>query len=247
MSIENALDELMPEFEPRAGGWDDVLRRAGRTRRRYGLAAVAVAALLVVPAALGLHGLFQGTPAPPAVKSWFADSLTQQGFRTKFPQADVSQAHGVLEVQTSDGPEDLWVAPNDRGGSCWFIDFANDPPGPAGQYGFGGCYPWADFALGRSQKGAYAMIWPSGRPSTDIDWGAVWINPHPTLQTLWGHLNVSATRIEVDLANGSKLHLSVVESFFLASLSRDDRVTEIRAYDDSGAKVATVRPVPMKR
>jgi hypothetical protein len=247
MSIENALDELMPEFEPRGGGWDDVLRRARRTRRRYGLAAVAVAALLVVPAALGLHGLFQGTPAPPAVKSWFADSLTRQGFRTKFPQADVSQAHGVLEVQTSDGPEDLWVAPNDRGGSCWFIDFANDPPGPDGQYGFGGCYPWADFALGRSQKGAYAMIWPSGRPSTDIDWGAVWINPHPTLQTLWGHLNVSATRVEVDLANGSTLHLSVVESFFLASLSKDDRVTEIRAYDEAGARVATVRPLQRKR
>ena len=45
------------------------------------------------------------------------------------------------------------------------------------------------------------------------------------------------------LANGSTLHLSVVESFFLASLSRDDRVSEIRAYDDAGAKVATVRPV----
>ena len=246
MSIENALEELVPPFEQRADGWNDVLKRARRTSRRYGLVAVGIAALLVVPAALGLHELFQGTPAPPAVKSWFADSLTQQGFRSRYPHADVSQAHGVLEVQTSDGPEDLWVAPNDRGGSCWFIDFANDPPGPDGQYGFGGCYPLADFALGRSRQGDYAMIWPSGQPSNDIDWGAVWINPHPSLQTLWGHLNVAATRVEVDLANGSMLHLSVVESFFLASLSRDDRVSEIRAYDDAGAKVATVRPVRRK-
>ena len=65
-------------------------------------------------------------------------------------------------------------------------------------------------------------------------------------QTLWGRLTVPAVRVEVDLANGSTLHLPVVENFFLASLSKDDRVTEIRAYDESGAKVATARPSARK-
>jgi hypothetical protein len=214
MSIENALEELVPPFEPRAGGWNDVLHRARRTRRRYGVVAVAIAALLLVPTSLALRGLFHGTPAPPAV----ADAMTRKGFADKFPRADVSQAHGVLEVQTSDGPEDLWVAPSDQGGQCWFIDFADDPPGPDGQFGFGGCYPI-----------------PGGE---SVDWGAVWIEPHPALQTLWGHLNVTATRVEADLANGSTLHLPVVENFFLASLAKDDRVVQIRAYDDA-RRVAT--------
>jgi hypothetical protein len=217
MSIESTLEELVPPFEPSAGGWEDVLGRARKTRRRYALVTAAVAALLLVPTGLALRAVFQGTPAPPAVQSWFADQNTREGFLTKFPRADVSQAHGVLEVETSDGPEDLWVAPNDQGGQCSFIDWADDPPGPRGQYGFGGCYP----------------------PSFDeIDWGAVWVEPHPDLQTLSGHVSVQATRVEADLANGSTLHLPVVESFFLASLSREDRVVEIRAYDGS-REVAT--------
>jgi hypothetical protein len=218
MSIEDTLEELVPPFEPQTGGWADVLRRARRTRRRYALVTVALAALLLVPAALALHGIFQGTPAPPAVSTAFTE-VTKQGFLERFPHADVAQAHGVLEVQSSDGPEDLWAAPNDQGGQCWFIDWADDPPGPDGQYGFGGCYPV-----------------PGGQ---NIDWGAVWVQPHPALQTLWGHLNVQATRVEADLANGSTLHLPVVENFFLASLARDDRVVEIRAYDDDSREVAT--------
>jgi hypothetical protein len=246
--IDRMLEDLVPPFEARGDGWEDVLHRARRTRRRYAVITVAVAALLLVPAGLALRAVFQGTPAPPAVQTWFADALTQKGFGNRFPHADVSQAHGVLEVQTPDGLEDLWVAPNDQNGACWFIDFAEDPPGPDGQYGFGGCYPFASFALGRSREGAYGVLWPSTfrRLQSGIDWGAVWIHLHPTLQTLWGRLTVAATRVEVDLANGSTLHLPVVESFFLASLSQDDRVTEIRAYDDSGAVVATGRPLPRR-
>jgi hypothetical protein len=243
--IDELLEELVPPFEARGDGWDDVLHRARHTRKRYALITAAVAALLLVPAGLALHAVFQGTPAPPAVQTWFADALTQKGFGNRFPHAKVDQAHGVLEAQTADGPEDLWVAPNDQNGAYWFIDWADDPPGPDGQYGFGGCYPFAGFMLGRSQHGPYAAISPTGfrELETGIDWGAVWVYPHPTLQTLWGRLTVQATRVEVDLADGTTLHLPVVESFFLASLSRDDKVTEIRAYDDSGARVATARPI----
>jgi hypothetical protein len=165
--IDDLLDELVAPFEHRAEGWEDVLVRARRARRRYAAAGVAMLALLLVPTAVALRGqianLFQGTPAPPAVSTSFellnriaADLATQRGFGDRFPQADVSKAHGVLEVQTSDGPEDLWVAPNDQGGQCWFVDFANDPAEPQGQYGFGGCDP-------------------SPPPASNINWGSVWV------------------------------------------------------------------------
>jgi hypothetical protein len=229
--IDDLLEEHMPPFELRPGGWDDVMGRARRTRRRYALGAAAVAALVLVPTSVALRGeiadLFEGTPAPPAISSSFeannkvADYATQQGFGAKFPHADVSKAHGVLEVQTSDGPEDLWAAPSDQGGQCWFVDFVNDPPEADGrQYGFGGCSS-------------------SSPPDSNISWGAVWVAPHPTLLTLWGHVYVAAERIEVELADGSMVTLPVVEGFFLGSLDKGAQVSKITAYDASGDEVAS--------
>jgi hypothetical protein len=164
--IDELLDEHVPAFEPRLDGWEDVLARASTTRRRYAALAVAALALLLVPTAFALReriaDLFQGTPAPPAVSTSFeannkvADMATQKGFGDRFPHADVSRAHGVIEIQTPDGPQDLWAAPNDKGGTCYFVDWANDAPGPDGQqFGFGGC----------SQ---------SSPPSSDIGWGSIW-------------------------------------------------------------------------
>ena len=54
--IDDLLDGLVPPFEPRPDGWDDVLARARGTRRRYVLAAAAAAALLIVPTAVALRG-----------------------------------------------------------------------------------------------------------------------------------------------------------------------------------------------
>lgn len=229
--IDHLLDNYMPAFEPRSGGWEDVLDRAHTTRRRYVALAVAVLALLVVPTAVALRGqiadLFQGTPAPPAVSNSFNsnnrtfDAGTQKGFRAKFPQADVSQAHGVIEIQTADGPQDLWAAPSDQGGTCWFIDWANDPVGSDGQqYGFGGCYP-------------------SSSPSSDISWGSVWVDPHPDLQTVWGHVFAPAMHVDVRLVDGSVLTLPVVEGGFLGSLPKGAEIERLTAYDDSGNAVAT--------
>jgi len=264
-SIDHLLDELVAPFEPWPGGWDDVLGRAHRTRRRYALIAATVAALLLVPTAVALRGriaeLFQGTPAPPAVASSFeannrvADLATQNGFYSGFPHAEVSQAHGVLEVETGDGHEDLWVAPSDRGGQCYFVDFANDPPVRGRQYGFGGCYPTPRGLV----LGVASQVWVAGPPqewpgsSTApaheplIDWGAVWVAPHPALRTLWGHVSVPADSVEVLLSDGSLSRLPVVEGFFLASLSRDVTVREIRAYDASGTEVATASPLGAHR
>jgi hypothetical protein len=150
-----------------------------------------------------------------------ADLATQRGFAGRFPHADVSKAHGVLEVQTGDGPEDLWVAPSDLGGQCWFIDFASDAPASGGQYGFGGC--------DRSPP-----------PASNISWGDVWLEPHAALLTLWGHVYVPADKVEVELADGSVIRLSVIEGFFLGSLDRGAKVDRISAFDASGNSVASV-------
>jgi hypothetical protein len=228
--IDELLDEHLPAFEPRSDGWEDVLARAHTTRRRYATLAVAALALLLVPTAVALRGqiadLFQGTPAPPAVSTSFeannkvADMATQKGFGDKFPHADVSQAHGVIEIQTADGPQDLWVAPNDQGGKCFFIDWANDAPGPGGQFGFGGCSP-------------------SSPPSSDIGWGSIWVYPHPDLITVYGQVYLPAARVDVQLADGSMRTLPVVEDYFLSSLPNGVKVERITAYSDSGDAVAT--------
>ena len=57
----------------------------------------------------------------------------------KLATADLSKLHGVIEMTTADGPVDLWTAPNDRGGQCWFVDFADDPASASGQAGSGSC------------------------------------------------------------------------------------------------------------
>jgi hypothetical protein len=231
--IDELLDELVPPFEPEGSGWPDVLGRARRARRRYAALGAVALALVLVPTAVALGGkvgdLFHGTPAPPAVSSSFeannrmADMATQQGFADKFPHADVSQAHGVLEVQTPDGPEDLWVAPDDQGGHCWWVDWANDPVTAAGQFGFGGC-DRAD-----QQSG--------------IEPGTIWVEAHPTLQTLWGRVYVQADRVVVGLEDGSSSTLPVVEGGFLASLSRHAKVERVTAYEGDNEVASWEAPV----
>ncbi len=231
MSIDDLLDGLVDPFEARR-------RRLGRRARRVHTGRADAMrcssprslALLVVPTAVALHGriadLFQGTPAPPAVSSSFGgmnkthDLAARKGFGAKFPQAEVAKAHGVLEVQTSDGPLDLWAAPSDQGGQCWWIDFANDPVLPGGRFGFGGC-----------DRGSTL--------GSDIAPGDIWVEPHPTLMTLYGQVTPPAARVEAELTDGSMLRLPVVEGFFLGTHDRSARLTRVTAYDDAGHVVAT--------
>lgn len=201
-------------------------RLSGRPRLAL---ALVLAALAVVPAAIAVGGkivdLFEGTPAPPPISAAFdmhnkmADLATQNGFAAKFPTVDVSQAHGVVETQTPDGPEDLWAAPNNQGGQCWFIDFANDTPGPHGQSGAGSCDT------------------PTP-PASQIQWGDVWVQPHPTVMTVYGHVLVDAARLEVTLSDGSTQTLPVVEGFFLGTIPNGVKPTQIVAYDSAGSQVA---------
>ena len=229
--IDDLLDERVPPFETRSDGWEDVLARAHVTRRRYAALAVSSLALLLVPTAVALRGqivgLFQGTPAPPAVSTTFedfnrgADARIRDGFAEQAPHADVSRAYGVIQLQTSDGPEDLWAAPNDQGGFCRFVDFANDlADGGNAQPGFGTCDT------------------KTPPPSKIAVEGPAWFLPHPSLYTVAGRVYVDAATVQVTRADGLTETLPVVEGFFLGSFDRGAKVTQVTAYDKAGTKVA---------
>lgn len=200
-----------------------------RSRRSRLVLALAAAALVVVPTALAFGGrivdLFHGTPAPPEVSVNFrafnrlADLAIQQGFAAKMPRSDVRKAHGVIEIETPDGPQDLWAAPSDRGGNCYFIDFADDPPGPSGTSGFGGCDP-------------------SPPPASNINWGDVWVASHPDLLTVWGSVFLDAATVQVAFDDGSTLNLPVVERMFLGSVAEGAKVEKVTAFDAAGNQVA---------
>jgi hypothetical protein len=114
---------------------------------------------------------------------------------------DASKAHGVIEIQTADGPQDLWAAPNDQGGVCWFIDFANDPAQNGVQPGFGNCET--------------STTPPPSNMTIDVPGWAV---THPSLSTFDGRVYVDAATVQLTLADGSTANLPVVEGFFLGSL-----------------------------
>ena len=210
------------------------MERRRSVRRSRIVLALAVAALLAVPTAVAFGGkivdLFQGTPAPAEISTNFAgssrmadklaDFATRQGFALTVPHAAVSKAHGVIEIETPDGPQHLWAAPSDQGGNCYFIDFADDPPSPTGEkLGIGGCDP-------------------SPPPASNINWGQVWFRPHPALVTVWGSVFVDAATVQVALEGGSTLNLPIVERMFLGSLAKGEKVMRVTAFDATGNAVA---------
>lgn len=200
------------------------------------LAVAAVAVIALAGAGVGIAagvGAFEGTPAPPDVSTNFTqlnkmgDAAIQQGISATWPQVDASKAHGVIEIQTPDGPQDMWAAPNDQGGQCYFIDWANDPPGQDGiKYGFGGgCGP-------SSPPPA------SSPPVTPISFGDVWVAGHPDLMTVWGTVHVDAATVQITLDDGSTVTLPVVEHAFLGSLPKGTKLAKVAAFDAAGNQVA---------
>lgn len=209
----------------------------GARRPVVGIALVAALLASAGVAVAAGFGAFEGTPAPPNISTTFtrlnsmADQAVQQGIAGKYPQADVSRAHGVLEIQTPDGPEDLWVAPSDQGGECFFIDWANDPPQQNGsQYGFGGCQP----------------PWATSNPV--IPPGVSWIEGHPNLLTVDGSVAVDAASVKIAFADGSTMTLPVVEHFYLGSIDKtaaqlsEAKPVELTAFDAAGNQVAQWTP-----
>jgi hypothetical protein len=206
--------------------------RLGRFGRRSGglRPVVVTLATLAVLACAGVgiaaaFGAFEGTPAPPDVTTNFAQlnqlagSAVQRGFYSNLPQTDASKAHGVLEIQTADGPEDLWAAPDNKGGQCYLIDFANDSAGTNGVLSVNGCEQ-------------------SPAPPANLSFSDVWIPSHPDLMTVYGTAYVPAKTVRLTLDNGSTRTLPVVENLFIGSLPRGTRVNNVTAFDKAGNQVA---------
>ena len=238
-----SLEELRSVLNAYAGPDNprELPNRHGLRRLRPVLvAAVAAAALAGAGVAIAAgFGAFEGTPAPPEITSGLnvpkqivADA-TKQGFAQAFPQADVSQAHGVIEIQTPDGPQDLWAAPNDQGGQCFFIDYANDPVGSSGgKPGTGGCITPDTYG-----------------DSKIVADGPEWGIDHPDLLTIYGSVEVDAATVNIALQDGSTLTAPVAEHFFLASIpkpatSGDAKLERVTAFDATGTKVADWTPSP---
>ena len=130
MSIDALLEQLVPEPQE-FGDWDDVLGRAGITRRRrkaVATAAVAAAllAILFATPAFGLlldligrttvpfHG---GTTAPTRIQRNFFD-MSISAPKGMGPQAIASQTRRVGSV----GGHVLYVVPTRDGGFCWELE-----------------------------------------------------------------------------------------------------------------------------
>jgi hypothetical protein len=228
--LDGLLDELVTP-RPR-DRWNDVLVRAGRSRRRYAAIVAAVAVLVLAPATWAAVNAFEGTPAPQSIQQnflqWDAQAaarqyaLAQAGFTAKVPQAVADKAHGVLQLQTGDGPLDMWAAPATDRGTCYFIGWESDLSRPAGAYGYGGCAP------ATPQNG------------DDITWGEVNLPPtHPNYWVLSGYVYGDAATVDVVLADGRTTTLPVVEGLFMAAFDSQEKIASLTAHDAAGSVVAT--------
>ncbi len=209
--IVSSFERIFPQPEAEAD-WDGVLRRAGVRSRRYVVALALAAALVLAPAAWAITRAFEGTPAPPSVKSNFQLSNEMAAkfpktFGRKFPKAIVSKAYGVIQVKTADGPLDLWAAPARGGGTCDFVGWQSDL-NHAHAAGGGTCYP-ATAKLNNAQSSSSAH---------NLDFGTWGDYKHRNYKIVNGYAYGAATTVRVTLSNGHTKTLPVVEHLFLGAL-----------------------------
>lgn len=203
--LGDLLDELVTAEPPPA--WDEVLGRARRSRRRYGLVVVAVAALILAPATWAVAGAFEGSQPPQSV------STVIQHINTLIPELnvevpganvatfDVSKLHGVMQVHTADGPLDLWAAPGSNGAVCEWEAFEADlQPGASGNNADGGCL-----------NPPLNLV--AGSLSTD--------GSESNLYIADGYTSIpSAATATVTLSDGRSATIPVVEGWYLTTFSR---------------------------
>lgn len=229
------LDRLLDELVVAEGreSWQDVLDRAHRSRRRYLLAVALVAALILVPTAWGIAQAFEGTPAPPKVKAdlRFGNKMSAEIAKTlgrKEPKAIANKAHGVIQVQTADGPINLWVAPATDGGTCYLI---------AWQSGLG--------ATSSSCVPATAPTHAGSKNKLDFGWGGDYA--HRNYSIVSGYAYGGATTLRITLSNGETKTLPVVEGLFLGALHQSThwrlrpKIVSAVAYNPHGQVVGEWR------
>lgn len=133
----------------------------------------------------------------------------------------VAPPHGVLQLQTSDGPLDLWAAPeSDGSGTCWFVGWESDISADHA-IGTGSCTESNDAAI---------------TPETYND------ASHPSYTVLVGSVTGSETTLDVTLTDGRTTTLPVVEHLFLGALPHGSELASITGRDASGNVVASWTP-----
>jgi hypothetical protein len=229
---ETYLDDLLDQLvtvEPRPA-WNDVLDRARRSRRRYGGLVALVALLVLVPAAWAVDGAFEGSPPPPAAQDAAAamnrllpQALAAAGYTpTDAVPIDLSKLHGLLQVQTPDGPFDVWGAPSTDGGHlCYVEGFESDLASGASGNIDGGC----------SQPGGLADNY-----GIEVESG------HPDVYLTSGYTdNANAASAQVTLKVGANVLSKtgpVVEGLYVIPFPRDPSATT--AWDDANIGVEKV-------
>lgn len=225
--LDDLLDGLVPPPVVRAD-WADVLGRARRTRRRYALVVAFAAALVIVPTAVAFGGRladwFHGKPAPASIRQNFVEfnadmqkmaaAAAKSGFVRKAPQAIAARAHGVLALRTADGPVYLWSAPRRGGGICWLVQLA----AAKGAGGFSSC----------------DETWP---PDRRLTFGTLGTIVYPSEQFIFGRALGGAVSVVVDLSNGEKTKLPVVEGLFMGAYPKHVHPLEVASYDATGKRV----------
>lgn len=206
--LDDLLDKLVPD-EPREQ-WNDVRRRARRARRRYAAVVATVAALVLAPAAWAITQAFEGKPAPPAVKSNFRAWNTMgtkfaKALGRKEPKAIVRKAHGVIQVQTADGPLDLWAAPASDGGTCYFVGWESEVH-KTRALGESSCIP---ASVEHARSAAHSL---------NISWGGDYV--HREYEVVKGYAYRGATTVRLRLSDGRTKTLPVVEGLFLGAIRR---------------------------
>ena len=243
---ENHLDDLFDQLvtvEPRPA-WNDVLSRARRSRRRYGGLIALVAVFVLVPSAWAVAGAFDAPP-PPAIQSAAASwngllpqllqAAAQDGYTpTDAVPVDLSKLHGLVQVQTPDGPFDVWGGPSSDGNHlCWFGIFEADLAPGSRNGPDGGC----------TQPGGLANNY-----GIEVDSG------HPDVYLTHGYTdNANAGSAQVTLKVGADVLSKtgpVVEGLYVIAFPRDPAATgawddanmgleKVVTYDASGNEVET--------
>jgi hypothetical protein len=211
-------------------------RRRSRRRRVVGVAfAVTLGALLVAPA-FGLRGelvdLFQGRPAPPEVKNYFAssDKLRARMFASaetagatlhdRFSPVVASEARGVFAIESQDGPIYLWTAPTEDGRQCWLLE-TNPPSATADFSGMSSCD-----GIDHTRPIHTGILWTADRPNVSIVRARIY--------------DESITRIDLELKDSAALSLPVIDGYALGTVPREARVLAIVGRNSDGEEVARI-------
>lgn len=225
-AVNAAYAEVMARVSPRR----ERHRMIPASRSRVALVVV-LGLLILVPTAFAVRGTvidaFTGTPPTPTVTEQYSQlnalfdmstaDAAKRGFAQVAPHVDASKAHGLVQVQTSDGPEQLWSAPASDGSACLLAVFVADAS--SGQM-------WCD----------------SGKHLSNVSLSWEENVEHPTLETVVGFVYVNAATVTLTLADDSSVTAPVVEGAYLISLPHGMQVTHIAADDASGNEVGSYDP-----